>query len=57
LRVLIVDNGLVRVDFRFRELHAPAELGTGPDPRLLSLLLLEWRLAPAPPALAVSAAS
>jgi hypothetical protein len=54
-RALIADDGLVRIDFRFREVHSPVELGTGPDPRKLSMQLLEWRLAPVP-AVPVSAA-
>ena len=54
-RALIADDGLVRIDFRFREVHSPVELGTGPDPRKLSMKLLEWRVAPVP-AVPVSAA-
>jgi len=40
IRGLIQGDGVVRVEFRFREVHSPAELGTGPDTRLLSMMLL-----------------
>jgi hypothetical protein len=45
-RGLVGGDGVVRVDFRFREVHSPAELGTGPDTRTLSMMLLQWRLDP-----------
>jgi hypothetical protein len=45
-RDLVADDGLLRIDFRFREVHSPLELGIGPDPRPLSMMLAEWRLDP-----------
>lgn len=45
-RAVITDDGLVRIDFRFREVHSPLELGISPDPRQLSMMLAEWRLDP-----------
>jgi hypothetical protein len=48
VRGRVKDDGVVRVDFRFREVHSPAELGTGPDTRTLSMMLLQWRLDPSP---------
>ena len=45
-RALIPGNGTVRVDFRFREVHSPSELGMGRDSRRMSLLMSQWRLDP-----------
>ena len=43
-RALIAEKDTVRVDFRFRKVHSPSELGVGRDSRRLSLMMLQWRL-------------
>lgn len=48
-RHVIADDGVVRIDFRFPDLHSPLELGAGEDWRKIAMLMVEWRLEPAAP--------
>jgi hypothetical protein len=41
---LVTDDLIVRVDFRFHEVHSPRELGLSPDSRRLTMRLFNWRL-------------
>jgi hypothetical protein len=46
---VVAADGVVRIDFRFTDLHSPLELGAGEDRRKLALLMVEWRLEAAAP--------